>query len=95
MGEVKLHRNVVMKASQQSVRFIIKRMDDLQACYELSTVQDDMTADGALEVGFVLDGLGQDDACPIPECLQSQVTITTSVDAVALVNLYKQSDWAT
>lgn len=92
MGEVKLHRNVVMKASQQSVRFIIKRMDDLQACYELSTVQDDMTADGALEVGFVLDGLGQDDACPIPECLQSQVTITTSV---ALVNLYKQSDWST
>lgn len=69
MGEVKLHRNAVMKASQQSVRFIIKRMDDLQACYELSTVQDDMTADGALEVGFVLDGLGQDDACPIPECL--------------------------
>lgn len=92
MGEVKLHRNAVMKASQQSVRFIIKRMDDLQACYELSTVQDDMTADGALEVGFVLDGLGQDDACPIPECLQSQVTITTSV---ALVNLYKQSDWST
>lgn len=65
---------------------------DLRPRYEPSTVEDDVTADGALEVGFTLDGAGQDDACPIPECLQSQVTITTSV---ALGNLSKRSDWFT